>query len=297
MLEFDGSYMLTVRYTHGPGIDEPLVMERGGQSFSYHADGLGSITELTDSTGAVVQSYVYDSFGQIVQQVGTLASPYTYTGREFDEESGLYYYRTRYYDARVGRFLQEDSFRGIITIIPKTLNVYVYVLNNPLTNIDPYGNNPLLLTAAIGSLTGIVIGGTVGGFTAFITEGNVLNGVIVGAVGGGVGGLFAGFGMPTTAGALGSLAGQAVAEFLNGTLGVPGSYARIAASPIIGGFLGYYGGQLANHGFGTLGRVLTTSATSVNKAAFNLLTRIIENVSDLIQQRNRTLESQLSFCP
>ena len=108
LFEFDGSNALLARYTHGLGIDEPLIMERAAGSFFYHTDGLGSITDLTDTTGAIAQSYVYDSYGNIVQQFGTLENPYTYTGREFDPESGLYYYRARYYDATAGRFLQED---------------------------------------------------------------------------------------------------------------------------------------------------------------------------------------------
>jgi len=53
-------------YLHGPGIDEPIYMSRGGQIYYYHADGLGSITELTGSTGAVAQSYKYDAFGNIL---------------------------------------------------------------------------------------------------------------------------------------------------------------------------------------------------------------------------------------
>jgi len=65
------------------------------EGFFYQADGLGSLTELTDSTGFISQAYVYDSYGGIVDQVGTLPNPYTYTGREFDAESGLYYYRAR----------------------------------------------------------------------------------------------------------------------------------------------------------------------------------------------------------
>ena len=47
LLEFDGSNALTAKYTHGPGIDEPLIMERGGQRYFYHTDGLGSITDKT----------------------------------------------------------------------------------------------------------------------------------------------------------------------------------------------------------------------------------------------------------
>ena len=116
------------------GLTSHWSWKREEQSFSYHADGLGSITELTDSTGAVAQSYVYDSFEQIVQQIGMLTNPYTYTGRELDPESGLYYYRARYYDARIGRFLQEDpvGFAG-------GKNFYIYLNDNPINFADPSG--------------------------------------------------------------------------------------------------------------------------------------------------------------
>ena len=135
LFEFDGSNALKARYTHGPGIDEPLLMDRGGTKYSYHSDGLGSIMDLTDSTGAVKQSYVYDSFGQIVQTVGSVTNPYTYTGREFDSESGLYYYRFRHYDPRIGRFLQEDP----IGFWGGDLNLYNYVWANPINYVDPFG--------------------------------------------------------------------------------------------------------------------------------------------------------------
>lgn len=62
LLELDGSNNIVARYTHGPGIDEPLVMEKSGASFFYHADGLGSITEITDQSGTPVQRYTYSSF-------------------------------------------------------------------------------------------------------------------------------------------------------------------------------------------------------------------------------------------
>ncbi|MFQ5882891.1 MAG: RHS repeat domain-containing protein, partial [Candidatus Methylomirabilales bacterium] len=134
LLEFDGSNVVQARYTHGPGIDEPLIMLRGGQSFFYHADDLGSIWDLTDSAGGSVLSHTYDSFGQLIAQTGTLVNPYTYTAREFDPETGLYYYRTRYYDPATGRFLQEDPI-GFLA----GLNFYTYGENNPLIIVDPYG--------------------------------------------------------------------------------------------------------------------------------------------------------------
>jgi len=136
LLELDGSNNLTARYTHGPGIDEPLIMEKGGASFFYHADGLGSVTELTNSSGTVVQSYTYSSFGKIESQVDpNFVQPYTFTSREFDPETGLYFYRARYYDSSSGRFLQQDpiGFAGGST------NLYKYVGNNPVNWVDPTG--------------------------------------------------------------------------------------------------------------------------------------------------------------
>lgn len=98
LLELDGNNNIIARYTHGPGIDEPLVMEKGGASFFYHADGLGSITEITNQSGTVVQAYTYSSFGKIESQLDpNFVQPYTFTAREFDSETGLYFYRARYY--------------------------------------------------------------------------------------------------------------------------------------------------------------------------------------------------------
>ena len=143
LLESDEANTLIARYTHGAGIDEPLIMERDldvsgvfetSEVFFYHADGLGSVAELTDSAGAMAQAYLYDSFGKIVQQVGVLVNPYTYTAREFDVETGLLYYRARHYDPHQGRFLTEDPARSAVE-----LNFYVYARNNPVRFNDPSG--------------------------------------------------------------------------------------------------------------------------------------------------------------
>ncbi|MEK6538360.1 MAG: RHS repeat-associated core domain-containing protein, partial [Nitrospirota bacterium] len=137
--ELDGSGNIVTEYVHGPGIDEPIAMIRGGQTYYYHADGLGSIIAITDSYGRVVQRYEYNSFGEITYiQDPNFIQPYTYTGREYDTESGLYYYRARYYDAKVGRFLQQDPFRGFLRY-PQTQNPYPYVWQNPVNWVDPFG--------------------------------------------------------------------------------------------------------------------------------------------------------------
>lgn len=154
LLEFDGANSMVARYTHGNGIDEPLVMTRNGQRFFYHANELGSITEISDAAGAVAQAYVYDSFGKIQASrvpLASFANFYTYTGREFDAETGLYFYRARFYEPGVGRFLQEDPFKGILSL-PLSLNPYLYVTSNPGNLIDPSGFYLLYVVAGIASL-------------------------------------------------------------------------------------------------------------------------------------------------
>ncbi len=135
LLELNGANQIVARYTHGPGIDEPLMMEKNTQSFYYHKDGLGSITELTTQTGAVAQRYTYSSFGKIESQLdANFFQPYTFTSREFDSESGLHYYRIRYYDSTSGRFISEDP-KGF----GAGVNFYGYVGGNPIGRVDPYG--------------------------------------------------------------------------------------------------------------------------------------------------------------
>lgn len=106
--EADGAGNLAARYVFGSGIDEPLGVYRGATWEFYQADGLGSVTSLSTSVGTVSDSFVYDSFGNVTSSTGTFTQPFRYTGREWDAETGLYYYRARYYDASTGRFLSED---------------------------------------------------------------------------------------------------------------------------------------------------------------------------------------------
>lgn len=122
-------------YTHGPGIDEHLALERGGQFDYYHADGLGSIVSITDGNHNVVQSYEYDTYGMVEPLSATFNNSYTYTGREWDKETGLFYYRARYYDPMEGRFISKDpiSFAG------GDINLFGYVLGNPINRVDPSG--------------------------------------------------------------------------------------------------------------------------------------------------------------
>jgi RHS repeat-associated protein len=135
LFEYAGDTLIA-RYTHGPGIDEVISVQRGGTSAFFLTDALGSITRLIDST-SIKSSVVYDSFGRIITQTGTQQEPYGFQGREFDRESGLYYFRARYYDPLVGRYISEDPIG-----LKGGDNLYSFVRNNPVTLTDPSGLYP-----------------------------------------------------------------------------------------------------------------------------------------------------------
>ena len=109
-------------------------MLRSTTTSYYQADGLGSVTSLTNTAGGNAQTYTYDSFGNIVATTGSLANSFRYTGREFDTETNLYYYRARYYDPQTGRFTSEDPIQFIAGP-----DFYTYVVNNPIGRVDPFG--------------------------------------------------------------------------------------------------------------------------------------------------------------
>jgi len=106
----------------------------------YHTDHLGSGNVVTDKEGEIVSHVEYAPFGELrhEQHLGVSVN-HLYTGQEYDREIGLYYYHARYYDAKIGRFIQPD------VIIPdpadhQAYNRYSYVRNNPIMLVDPTGN-------------------------------------------------------------------------------------------------------------------------------------------------------------
>lgn len=133
--EVDASGNVIARYVNGPGVDEPLAVTRGGVTSYHEAGGLGTITSLSNSSAALANAYTYDSFGNPPASTGTVTNPFRFTGREYDQETGLYFYRARYYDARIGRFISQDSLQ-----FWAGNNFYRYVRNSPGMYIDPSGH-------------------------------------------------------------------------------------------------------------------------------------------------------------
>jgi RHS repeat-associated protein len=99
-------------------------------------DNQGTFRDITNNVGAVQNHIRYDSFGKITSQTNAnFSTRFNYTGREYDAETGLYFYRSRYYDPVVGRFIGEDAigFGG------GDANLYRYVGNGPTNFADPFG--------------------------------------------------------------------------------------------------------------------------------------------------------------
>ncbi|GAC1460231.1 MAG: hypothetical protein NVS2B14_02100 [Chamaesiphon sp.] len=149
-LTFDGNGTLTHRYLYGPMVDQILADENTqGQVLWALADNQGTVRDLVDSSGTVTNHIKYDSFGNIISQTNpNIDFGYGYTGREFDKETGQYYYRTRYYSSTVGRFLNEDS----LGFDAGDANLYRYVGNSPLNATDPSGQ-VLFLIPLLAELT------------------------------------------------------------------------------------------------------------------------------------------------
>ncbi len=146
IVEYDNNNNLIAKYVHGQRIDEVIrksVIASGSEAiYYYHYDGLGSVTGITNSSGALVEKYTYDIYGSViirdsgnnVLSQSAINNRYMFTGREYDPETGLYYYRARYYNPSIGRFLQADPVGYVAGI-----NLYTYCLNNPINWIDPLG--------------------------------------------------------------------------------------------------------------------------------------------------------------
>ena len=135
------------RYLHGPAVDQMLAQENADGEIIWNlTDHLGTGRDLIDNDGNIVNHLTYDSFGNVVAQTDdTVKSRYLFTGREFDYETGLYYYRARYYDGGIGRFIGEDA----IGFSSGDTNLYRYVANRPLDQADPFGTKSAELRALL----------------------------------------------------------------------------------------------------------------------------------------------------
>lgn len=151
LFELDGDNNLISTFTHsGLRTDDVLGVDKSGTSYFYLKDHLGTVNDIVDNSGNLVQHYIYSPFGKItrienvsgtdITSTPMLDNFYAFTGREYDKESGLYYYRARYLDCETGRFVQSDPHPGVMSDPMSFNSKYNYVSNNPLIHTDPSGN-------------------------------------------------------------------------------------------------------------------------------------------------------------
>lgn len=158
LVERDASGNTTKSYTRGldfgGGIGSIIAENNpaGAAVEYYNYDDLGSVSNLTTSIGATVSSYSYDAFGNLLNsQAGSDTNKYLFSTKEFDSRAGLYYFGARYYDPEIGRWLtpdplgittEPDKYTGeanVANIVRVNDNLYEYVENTPLTNVDYWG--------------------------------------------------------------------------------------------------------------------------------------------------------------
>ena len=118
----------------------PYGLQYNGNIYYYLLNAQGDVIRMLDSTGATVASYEYDPYGNILSATGTMAeaNPLRYRGYYYDRETGFYYLNSRYYDPKIGRFINADSYvstgQGIVGY-----NMFAYCGNNPVNRSDAEG--------------------------------------------------------------------------------------------------------------------------------------------------------------
>jgi RHS repeat-associated protein len=150
------SGVVTKQFTFGHDLISQRQLINGNWTISFYGyDGHGSVRLLTNTAGAVTDTFDYDAFGNLINRTGTTPNDYLYTGEQFDSNLGFYYLRARYMNPSNGRFFTMDSYEGD-AYDPLTLHKYLYAGNDPVNMIDPSGmffDSTSLVTSTAASRT------------------------------------------------------------------------------------------------------------------------------------------------
>jgi RHS repeat-associated protein len=130
---------VTAHYVYGVN---RVSRDASGSYEYYHSDGIGSTRQLSNDTQTITQTTTYDAFGNVESSAGSSSNAYKYAGQwgyRNDGDDGLMHVGARYYDALVGRFISADTYLGEVGN-PQSLNLYIYVENDPVNYVDPTGH-------------------------------------------------------------------------------------------------------------------------------------------------------------
>jgi RHS repeat-associated protein len=141
LLQTDATGATLAKYAYGP--DQLISLDHTTEGQQYYLfDAQGTVVDLTKPDGTLQARYQYDAWGNTRAQTGTSANPFGYTGHEKDDATGLYYFKARYYDTSLGRFLTQDAYLGDINT-PPSLHRYLYAYANPTVYVDLDGNKSI----------------------------------------------------------------------------------------------------------------------------------------------------------
>ncbi|WP_165235876.1 RHS repeat protein, partial [Aquisphaera insulae] len=178
--EFNVSGVLITRYVSGPAVDKLFARtSSGGTTAWYLTDRLGSVRDLSNTSGVVIDHVVYNSYGSLTgESTPGSGDRFKYTGRELYPGLAIYAYRARYYDASVGRFTSLDPLQ----FATGDQNLYRYVSNNPTNSIDPSGTTAQgLIAPALASGGGALSAGEIAYAGAMVAGSAVLAAELVAA--------------------------------------------------------------------------------------------------------------------
>lgn len=185
---FSGSQRVATKLAKKETLPNESVYEH--EQYYYHSDHLGSSSFVTDETGTVYEHLEYFPFGEtwIHEHSNTQRTPYRFTGKEYDEVTGLYYYGARYYDPRTSVWQSPDpiidkymptgdkekdknlpGMGGIYN--PKNLNMFGYTFNNPVNLVDPDGNVADKVIIGLAIVANVAMG--VASLSSNISDGNI----------------------------------------------------------------------------------------------------------------------------
>lgn len=187
----DTTGAVVARYDFADGHPVALWSAETGNQL-LHADALGSVVATTGPDGTVRSETLYDAWGNPILREGSSANKFAYTGQQIDTETGLYYFKARYYDPTIGRFISVDPAEGNDEL-PASHHRYLYAYGNPTVYVDPDGRSATVTGAAVGFFWGF--GQMIGGMADDSRNGqsrstlqylgvwgqNILGGALVGA--------------------------------------------------------------------------------------------------------------------